>query len=377
MAALVDIAAFSVRVSEKTVWTFVRARDAEGRTGWGEATLQGKAGELHRHVDAFAPIVVAHAASPYAETADLVGTQGRSAAESAAIGGIDQALCDLQAQAKRVPLAFALGSPLRSTVALYANVNRGTLDRSPVGFAARARDAVVDGFGAVKIAPFDDVRAESIDTAEGRQLFDVAIERIAAVRMSIGPQVALLVDCHWRLNESAASSLLREIEPLSLYWLECPLPENAEALSALRRLRAQANRSGVRLAGCETMTGVEGFRPFVEAGAYDVIMPDVKYAGGLVEMQRIAESAAASGLQCSPHNPSGPIAHAHSVHSSALLTAFPFLEFQYAESALFFDIVTGAFPDPRTGSCIVPDVPGAGAGIDLERVQPLLVTNRR
>ena len=32
------------------------------------------------------PVVIAHASAPYAETADLVGTQGRSAAESAAIG---------------------------------------------------------------------------------------------------------------------------------------------------------------------------------------------------------------------------------------------------------------------------------------------------
>jgi L-alanine-DL-glutamate epimerase-like enolase superfamily enzyme len=39
---IVDIAAFSARISEKTVWTFVRARDADGRSGWGEATLQGK-----------------------------------------------------------------------------------------------------------------------------------------------------------------------------------------------------------------------------------------------------------------------------------------------------------------------------------------------
>ena len=125
------------------------------------------------------------------------------------------------------------------------------------------------------------------------------------------------------------------------------------------------------------MTGVEGFRPFIDAGAYDVIMPDVKYAGGLVEMLRIAESAAASGVQCSPHNPSGPIAHAHSVHLSALLASFPFLEFQYAESPLFFQIVTGTLPDPRAGSCVVPSLPGAGPGIDVERLAPLLVANAR
>ena len=377
MAAVVDIAGLSARISDKTVWTFVRARDADGRSGWGEATLQGRVTELHRHVEALAPVVIAHSSAPYAETADLVGTQGRSAAESAAIGGIDQAIMDLQAQRQGVPLALALGTPRRSKIDLYANINRGTLDRSPAGFAARARDALADGFRAIKIAPLDDVRADLVDTPEAHRLLDAGIARIAAVRAAIGPDIPLMVDCHWRLNEASASELLRAIEPLSLYWLECPLREDAAALPALRRLRSQANRGGVRLAGCESMTGVEGFRPFIDAGAYDVIMPDVKYAGGLVEMLRIAETAAASGVQCSPHNPSGPIAHAHSVHLSALLEAFPFLEFQYAESPLFFEIVTGAFPDPRTGSSVVPTVPGSGAGIDIERLQPLLVSTGR
>src|SRR5688500_914787 len=377
MTALADITAFSARVSDKTVWTFVRARDAAGRSGWGEATLQGKASELHRHVEALAAVVIAHASAPYAETADLVGTQGRSAAESAAIGGIDQAIMDLKAQGQGVPLALALGTPRRSSIELYANINRGTLDRSPAGFAARARDAFADGFRAIKIAPLDDMRPDLVDTPEAHRLLDAGVARIAAVRAAIGPDVPLMVDCHWRLNEASASALLHEVEPLSLYWLECPLHEDAAALPALRRLRSQAHRGGVRLAGCESMTGVEGFRPFIEAGAYDVIMPDVKYAGGLVEMLRIAETAAASGVQCSPHNPSGPIAHAHSVHLSALMAEFPFLEFQYAESRLFFEIVTGAFPDPRAGHSVVPSVPGSGAGIDLERLQPLLVSNAR
>ncbi len=47
---------------------------------------------------------------------------------------------------------------------------------------------------------------------------------------------------------------------------------------ALKRLRARANAAGMRLAGCETEVRREGFRPFLKAGAYDVMMPDVKYA---------------------------------------------------------------------------------------------------
>ena len=374
MASIADISALSVRVSDKTVWTFVRAKDSQGREGWGEATLQGKARELHRDVDRFAPKVIARASAHYVECAELVGTRGATAVESAALGGIDQAVTDLHAQSQGKSLASMLGTVRRASVALYANVNRGTVDRTPSGFAARAGDAIDDGFGAVKIAPFDDVRPQDADSPEGRRLIDAGVARIAAVRAALGPGVPLMVDCHWRLNEAAAAQLLRDVEPFSLYWLECPLVEDASTLPALKRLRARANRAGVRLAGCETMTGVDGFRPFVEAGAYDVIMPDVKYAGGLVEMLRIAEAARAKGVECSPHNPSGPIAHAHSVHVSALLESFPFLEFQYAESPLFHEIVAGAFPDPRTGASAVPTVPGTGTRLDADRLRPHLAT---
>ncbi|MBP8295713.1 MAG: mandelate racemase/muconate lactonizing enzyme family protein, partial [Burkholderiales bacterium] len=314
---IVDVAAFSARISPKTVWTFVRARDAAGRTGWGEATLQGAAAAIHAHVARLAPAIVKRPQPSPLEVACIAGTHGGRAAESAAISAVDQALWDIAAQERGQPLARALGSPRRSTIELYANINRGTLLRSPAGFAARARAAASGGFAALKIAPFDDVRPGSVATPEGRRLVAAGIERVAAVRDAIGPECALLVDCHWRLTEAAASEILRELEPLRLYWFECPLPEEPGNFAALRRLRAQANAAGVRLAGCESLTGVAAFESFLDAGVYDAIMPDVKYAGGLLEILRIGDAAARHGTICSPHNPSGPIAHAHSVHVSA------------------------------------------------------------
>ena len=53
------------------------------------------------------------------------------------------------------------------------------------------------------------------------------------------------------------------------------------------------------------MTGVDAFRSFLDAGVYDVVMPDVKYAGGFAEMLRIADAAAACGASCSPTTRAG------------------------------------------------------------------------
>lgn len=376
MAKIAEIAAYSASISDKTVWTFVRVRDSEDRSGWGEASLQGEAAAVHAHVERMRPALAGLAVPSSPDTAVALGGFGRNAAEVAALCAVDQALWDLVAQMRGQALRDALGTSCRSTVGLYANINRGTTDRSPDGFAARAREAVAAGSNAVKVAPFDDVRPETAEGAEGRRLIAAGIERVAAVRAAIGSERRLLVDCHWRLTEPAARNALRALEPLGLYWFECPLAETPSNFPALRRLRAQANGAGVRLAGCEEMTGLEAFGAFLDAGVYDVIMPDVKYAGGLAEMLRIGEAAARRGVLCSPHNPSGPIAHAHSVHLSSLLAAFPFLEFQYGESPLFFDLVDGALPDPRTGECALPTESGLGTAVRMERLRALLVDFR-
>lgn len=370
MTKLRAIATLSARVSDKTAWTFVTVEAEDGRRGWGEATLQGEADAVHREVARLRPALLGREFSPESEIQQIVGTCGRDRAQAAAISALDQAVGDVIAQSMAKSLAAALGPAPRDVVRLYANINRGTRDRSPAGFAARALEVKQRGFEAVKIAPFDEVLPGKA-TSPGA--IDPGLARIAAVRAAIGPDMQLLVDCHWRLTEALAQDVLRELEPLKLYWFECPLPEQQANFDALRRLRTRANASGVRLAGCEMMTGLEGFRPYIEAGIYDAIMPDVKYAGGLRELLRIGEFAAGHGVACSPHNPSGPIAHAHSLHLSAHLPSCPFLEYQYDESPLFFDFVTGILPDPRSGSSPLPQGAGLGIGIGGAALRRCLV----
>ena len=362
MAAVVDLGALSARVSDQTVWTFVRLETEDGRVGWGEATLHDGFAEVHAHVRRLAPAIVGRKLLFPTDVIDIVGIAGRDAAEAAAISAIDQALWDVMAQARGEALAKALGDPRRTTIDLYANINRGTRDRSPTGFAARAIKAVTCGFDAIKIAPFDGVQPDDIHKTNAARL-DLGIGRIAAVRAAIGPNVRLLVDCHWRLTEASARDVLRAVESLKMYWLECPLREEVDNFPALRRLRSRANAIGVRLAGCEMMIGRQGFQPFLDAGVYDVVMPDVKYAGGVRELIRIAQAAARHGVACSPHNPSGPIAHAHSLHVSAHVPQLPFLETQFDESPFFFDFIDGALPHPRCGRSDLPQGKGLGLGL--------------
>lgn len=361
-AVIADAHWRTVEVTPATRWSFVEIVDQAGTIGVGEATLAG-------HERAMSRALIANRARLLGRRPADVDAPGlREAArlpEYAAVSAIDQALWDLRARQARVSVAEALGGRRRDRVPVYANVNRATIDRTPEGFATQARRAAAEGFRAVKIAPFDgiDLRGDATASVDAT-LLDRALARVAAVREAVGDDVALMVDCHWRLNRPVADAVIDAVAGYRLHWLECPVPESTEFLGVLRALRARANAHGMRLAGCETVSGVEGFRPFLDAGAYDVMMPDVKYVGGLMEVLDVAATLHRHGVLFSPHNPSGPVAHAASLQICAASDHVERLEMQYRETPHFDALVGGALPSPVDG---VIDVPaGLGFGVRLD-----------
>ena len=95
------------------------------------------------------------------------------------------------------------------------------------------------------------------------------------------------------------------------------------------------------------------------------MMPDVKYAGGLREMLRIAEYLAERGVDVSPHNPTGPVSHAASLHVCAALRECDMLEVQFDESPLFDALCGQAMSRIEDGVAMLPS--GTGLGMALDR----------
>ncbi|MEO7761830.1 MAG: mandelate racemase/muconate lactonizing enzyme family protein, partial [Casimicrobiaceae bacterium] len=283
------------------------------------------------------------------------------------LSAIEQALTDILAQDAGLPVYGWLGNHRRASFPAYANINRATTDRSPAGCAASARNAVTQGYRGVKIAPFDGVCSDDFaaDWTSQRTQIDAGVERVFAIREAIGPEVDLMVDCHWRFDEPTALAVMKELEPVALHWFECPVSEHLSRWDALKRLRAAANERGVLLAGAEMQIGEAGFAPLLTAGLFDVVMPDVKYAGGYSEMLRIAALAHKHGIACSPHNPTGPICNMASMHLMCGSPHFCALEFQVGESSLLFDVVGGVGPKLIDGEFQAPaSVAGLGVSLD-------------
>lgn len=366
-AALRRMALHRLAISAKTRWVFVQLEDADGRIGSGEATLNGKEAALTAAAERMAPsALTSFAATP---AAFATATQPRDLAEAALVSAIDQALWDLHAQQVGVRLVDALGGARRASLPLYANINRRTVERTPQGFAHSARDAWDAGFRAFKVAPFDEVDPALCAAGGGEAAMQAGLARVAAVRAQIGPACRLMVDCHWRFDEATAARLIDAAAESGVYWVECPLPEIDAHIAALVRLRGVANARGIRLAGMEQGVGFAAFRPYCEAGAYDVMMPDVKYMGGLGEMLRAAEAFAGFGVAMSPHNPSGPIAHAASLQVGAAMASFDALELQFDESPLFDALGGGAVPARVAGNSALPAGPGLGVRLDARLLE--------
>jgi len=367
-AAIVGIALMHVRISPKTIWLFVQVTDASRAVGTGEATLQREEAEVAAALAQLVPTLLGRPAEPRALA--HVALQGQTCAFGAAVSALDHALWDLAGQRAQQSVARLLGAS-RSEIELYANVNRGLPTREPVAFAHAARSAVAAGFRAVKIAPFDE-----IDTfgrwgspiAPTLQRLEPGLARIAATRAAVGPEVDLMVDCHWRFDEAWAQRVIDACAAFKLYWVECPIPEDDANLPALKRLRARTHAHGMRLAGGEDGVGRDAFMPFLTAGAYDVLMPDIKYVGGFAEMRAVATMAAQHGVAIAPHNPTGPVAHMASVHACAGLEGFARLELQFNESPLFDALVTPSSPAPVSGRVAVPNRPGLGAALSPDAV---------
>lgn len=351
-----------VNVTPRTNWSFLLVRTECGRTGTGECTLANQEALLAAEAARLAANVTGEDALARNRLGRLIPHAPGGLVAHTVLSAFEQALWDLAGQQTGRPIHVLLGGALRDAVPLYANINRGANPRTPEGFAAAATRAVQDGFRAVKLAPFEPLVWEDAADASQRAAYAQGLARIAAVRDAVGPAIDVMVDAHWRFSPGGAARLVQDVAPFALFWLECPVSEANHA--AIRRLRSMANDRGMRLAGAETLAGLGAYRTIIEAGCYDVLMPDIKHAGGHEEIRRIAALAQTAGTEIAPHNPTGPVCHAHSVHLCATIPNLLPLEVQFGETDRFFTLVAGHELRFDRGRATLSAAPGLGNAMD-------------
>jgi galactonate dehydratase len=323
-----DVEVFHVKVNKRGNWTIVRLKTNGGLTGLGDASQSNDDSKTFIYVKQFAALLRGQSIFNiewfHKATAPVIAQYGVPAAVAAS--ALEQSLWDIQGKAFSVPTYDLFGGRIQDRIRIYANINRSTDPRTPEGFASMAEKAVTASFDAVKLAPFDEMPKDLTDRGQIEQFKVRGIECAAAVRKVIGPNRDLLIDGHSHFNLEDSLDLARRFEPLKLFWLEEVTP--AKSVENL----AQVTKAGIMpTAGGESIRGVKGFYPYIKAGAVNIVMPDVKVCGSMLEMKKIAGLAEGAGLITSPHGPASPIGNQTAAHVIATITNFNILEFSYGE----------------------------------------------
>lgn len=310
---------FEIKVNRRGNWIIVRLHGDGGLTGLGDASHGTR--DTIEHLKRLEELAVREGpfgAGPFFEEAKWSATtRGAVCAMSA----IEQAIWDMTGKALGVPCYELFGGALRRMIRHYANINRCTDDRTPEGFAVSAKRAVAAGFDAVKLAPFDGLPKPG--SAEFPKGVDLGVACVAAVREAVGPHVALLVDAHSHFDVESGVALARRLEPWNLYWLEEVTPP-----ADLPKIDQAA---AMKTAGGESIYGLENFRRYLEARSVDIVMPDVKYCGGMLQLQKVAALAEGFGVPVSPHGPASPVGNVAAAHVCAAMPNFLILELGFGE----------------------------------------------
>ena len=319
---------FQVKVNRRGNWTIARLNTSGGISGLGDASQSGKDDQTLLYLKQFSDLLKGRSIFDVEwlrkVTAPVIVQNGRPAAVAAS--ALEQCLWDIQGSAFSVPAYDLFGGRIQDRIRIYANINRSTEERTPDGFAHMAEKALAASFDAVKLAPFDEMPRGLTDKQAIEHFMQRGIDCAQAVRQTIGPQRDLLIDGHSHFTRDDGLELARRFEPLHLFWLEEVTPaEPVENLAAINKAETMPT------AGGESIHGVTGFYPYIKAEAVDIVMPDVKVCGGMLEMKKIAALAEGAGLIASPHGPASPVGNVTAAHVIATIPNFNILEFSYGE----------------------------------------------
>ena len=327
---------------------WIRARDAtlfevrtdDGLVGWGEGEPPSRADIETR--------VIGRDPFDCEAIFDSLSRDGRGVATAC---GVEIALWDLFGKSRGQPIHELLGGSRRDRVAAYAS---GFFQRQGVdhieSVMEEARLCRDEGFLALKLrlgfGPEQDERL------------------VAAVRETIGDEAGLAADINLGYDVPTAIEAGSRLAAYDLLWYEEPVAaDDLEGYRAIRRALPMP------IAGAESLSGLESFREIIEAGAVDIIQPDISRAGGFTEGRRICELASANGVHVIPHMFGTVVRLAATLQWLAAIpddprSALPcYLELDVTENGLRTDLSPTSF-ELEDGTMAIPNRPGLGVEID-------------
>ena len=335
---------------------------------------------------------------------------GGPARQAAGVCAVELALWDLAGKAYGVPVYQLLGGRFREKVRLYADthIEEGTATgilMEPEKVGRILKGYMDQGFTVVKIlsvellmaqegntcGPLDWVdelraveekvrqvtrtgtRAES--SAANALLYDFnriphpftnmhvteqgldqLDEYIGRVRSVIGTKVPLAIDHFGHFPLPDMIKIARRLEKYHLAWLEDMLP-----WYLTDQYRELKHATTAPIATGEDMYLAESFEPLLQAGALDVVHPDLLTSGGILETKKLGDLAARYGASMALHMCESPVSALAGAHMATASENFFAQEHDAFDSEWWQDLIIGPVkPIVKDGFTVITDAPGLG-----------------
>jgi L-Ala-D/L-Glu epimerase len=264
--------------------------------------------------------------------------------------GWETAIYDLLSQNEGIPLVALLNNQNIYNPEIKVNATIGLTDKNEA--AEAARNAVVQGFGCVKV---------KVGVATS---FDEEIERVAAIRDAIGKNTKLRLDANGAWSVPQAIGILHTLSQYDIELVEQPVPaQNIEGLKEVRR------KGRVPIAADEAVANLVDADRVISERAADILVLKPVMLGGMEITSYITRKAQENGLQSfvTTALESG-VGIAATLHLAAALPE-PRLHCGLATASLLEDSLVENLPPVVNGTMTVPPAPGLGVRLNYDALE--------
>jgi mannonate dehydratase len=292
----------------------------------------------------------------------------------AAIAAVDTALWDIKGKSLGVPVYELLGGRSREAVMVYGHANGRDVEETVAAVASHA----AQGFKAIRAQSGIPGLASTYGVAKDGKSYEPAEKGLpsegvwstekylnfvptlfARLRDEFGDDVHLLHDAHHRLTPIEAARIGKALEPFHLFWLEDPVP--AEAQESFRIIRQHTTTP---LAVGEVFNTIYDCHQLIAEQLIDYIRTTVVHAGGLSHLRKIAALAELYHVKTGAHGATdlSPVCMAAALHFDISIHNFGIQE--YMPHTAETDAVFPHAYSYHDGMMYPGDTPGLGVDID-------------